>query len=354
MAEAYARCGPARALAARCATAAPARVEFALHPGGYVRFGDEWLLVAVPRAPRGPLTLIVAGPRSARRCAAATRCVRRRRTRCVGGRCASTSPTPTPAATPSRLALHPGWRAALRGGARARLPPPPRALAPGLAALRRGDLAAAVAALAGRGRGPHAGRRRRARRLRRVAPRRRPPGGARRGRAARRSGSRTCAAPSAASCPRPSRGAGGDPRGRRRAGAAAGARAVALGRELGRCDALGRRGRSVNEIGPNFIARPYRGRERAGRRRRSTRRRCSSTSAAAASTGAPSSSSPCRRRARARAGRARGRRRDPRRRQRRAAARAARTRSRSCDDRAVDTGNASQLARAARARDARV
>jgi hypothetical protein len=37
-------------------------VEFALHPGGYVRFGeDEYVLVAHPRAPRGPLSLLVTG-----------------------------------------------------------------------------------------------------------------------------------------------------------------------------------------------------------------------------------------------------------------------------------------------------
>ena len=36
-------------------------VEFALHPGGYVRFGDDYVLVAHPRAPRGPLTLVTTG-----------------------------------------------------------------------------------------------------------------------------------------------------------------------------------------------------------------------------------------------------------------------------------------------------
>ncbi len=53
----------------------------------------------------------------------------------------------------------------------------------------------------------------------------------------------------------------GDPRRRSRRRAAPGRRAVALGVELRRCHALGHRRRSmlVNEIGPNFIARPYRG-----------------------------------------------------------------------------------------------
>ncbi len=36
-------------------------VEFALHPGGYIRFGDDFVLVATPRSPRGPLTLVTSG-----------------------------------------------------------------------------------------------------------------------------------------------------------------------------------------------------------------------------------------------------------------------------------------------------
>ncbi len=48
--------------------------------------------------------------------------------------------------------LAPGWRDAL-AAALAEVPPAPPALAPGLAALRRGDLADAVLALAGRGEG---------------------------------------------------------------------------------------------------------------------------------------------------------------------------------------------------------
>jgi hypothetical protein len=36
-------------------------VELALRPGGYVRFDDDYVLVAVPRAPRGPLSLLVTG-----------------------------------------------------------------------------------------------------------------------------------------------------------------------------------------------------------------------------------------------------------------------------------------------------
>jgi hypothetical protein len=36
-------------------------VEFALRPGGYIRFGDDFILVATPRSPRGPLTLVANG-----------------------------------------------------------------------------------------------------------------------------------------------------------------------------------------------------------------------------------------------------------------------------------------------------
>ncbi|WP_169542113.1 oxamate carbamoyltransferase subunit AllH family protein [Solirubrobacter soli] len=115
-------------------------VEIALHPGGYVRFGeDDWVLVAVPSAPRGPLTVLVAGLDSAplrpgdelhvARVSSFSSCGRERRH--------------------SRAA---GWRDAL-SAALAEVPPAPPALAPGLDALRRGDLAAGVHALAGRGEG---------------------------------------------------------------------------------------------------------------------------------------------------------------------------------------------------------
>ena len=71
-------------------------------------------------------------------------------------------------------------------------------------------------------------------------------------------GSRTSGVRSGASCRRSSRGccdsADDAATARRRA-----RRVVAVGIELRRCHALGRRERNVNEIGPNFIARPYRG-----------------------------------------------------------------------------------------------
>ena len=79
--------------------------------------------------------------------------------------------------------------------------------------------------------------------------------------AARRWAAPTCAAPSAASCPTLPTGscARSGPATPTRRGAAL-ARCP-VGGQLGSCDPLGRRGgrRPMNEIGPNFIARPYRG-----------------------------------------------------------------------------------------------
>jgi Protein of unknown function (DUF2877) len=125
-------------------------VEVALHPGGYVRLGEEYVLVAPPRAPRGPLTMLVSGLH-----AAPLRPGDRARvdgalhvgahTIRLGGDAASPLGSSAPAPRP-------GWRAAL-SAALACVPPPPAELAPGLAALRAGDVESAVAALAGRGEG---------------------------------------------------------------------------------------------------------------------------------------------------------------------------------------------------------
>jgi Protein of unknown function (DUF2877) len=117
--------------AARRALAAGERgsVEIALPPGGYVRLSGGppgWLLVATARAPRGPLTLAVAGLEQGR-----------------------LSP-----GAPARVepAVRPGWRRALVA-ALAEHSRPPAELADGLAALRRGALDEAVTRLAGRGAG---------------------------------------------------------------------------------------------------------------------------------------------------------------------------------------------------------
>ncbi len=164
---------------ARRALAAGGRgtVEFALHPGGYARLGDEWLLLAIPRAPRGPLTLLVAGLEAAplavsdgveveldvRARPAAPLADERRVSQPVvvqsDGRmlragalrvdlsrlaCPSLALVPPP--------LSPGWRLALTAALEA-APAAPHELSGGLAALRHGNLDPGVAALAGRGEG---------------------------------------------------------------------------------------------------------------------------------------------------------------------------------------------------------
>jgi hypothetical protein len=128
-------------------------VEIALRPGGYASLPDGgWLLFAPPRAPRGPLTLTVAGlervpPAAGERVRidefALVLGTRLRVT--LGPELGS---DPAPAAAPLRR----GWRAAL-AAAVAAAPAPADELAPGLAALRRGDASRAVAQLAGRGPG---------------------------------------------------------------------------------------------------------------------------------------------------------------------------------------------------------
>jgi hypothetical protein len=173
-------------------------VEYAVRPGGYVRLGDEWLLLATPRSPRGPLTVIVtgleraplvpgdevrveggalivggetvamtagedprgagavaagedasgagaaAGPGDVARAGAAPAVTRSLHAADVR---AALSTAPSPPATVSPPA------AAALGAALSAAPAPPGVFAAGLAALRRGDHAAAVASLAGRGPG---------------------------------------------------------------------------------------------------------------------------------------------------------------------------------------------------------
>ncbi len=142
-------------------------IELALSPGGYVRLGSAWLLLAVPRAPRGPLTLLVAGlertplvpgarvriadgelvvepPATGGAPAALAAAPARLRIELAGALGADVPPRPAP--------LRPGWRAALTAALEAS-PGAPLDLSAGLGALRRGELGAAVAALAGRGEG---------------------------------------------------------------------------------------------------------------------------------------------------------------------------------------------------------
>src|SRR3954471_6336334 len=127
-------------------------VEVALRPGGYVRLGDDWLLLAPPRAPLGPLSALVQGlpagplvPGSPVREAAGVLHVGALQIQLGGARVA-------PAAAPAP-SLRGAWRAALAAARHSCPAPSSNELADGLAALRRGALEDAVAALAGRGPG---------------------------------------------------------------------------------------------------------------------------------------------------------------------------------------------------------
>ena len=138
-------------------------VEFALHPGGYVRFeDDDYLLVAIPRAPRGPLSLLVTGlhksPLSPGDRAEITADELR-----VGALRVDLTRLATPVhATPAHAVAGPAHLAppahavaapAHLAAALAAAPAPPASLRPGLRALSAGDLPAALACLAGRGEG---------------------------------------------------------------------------------------------------------------------------------------------------------------------------------------------------------
>jgi hypothetical protein len=146
-------------------SAASGTVMFALEPGGYVRLGGEWLLLAIPRAPRGPLTLLVAGLEAAPLAAGdeiALTDERRlsqplvvqfdARVLRVGALRVDLSRIGRPPLALAVPPLAPGWRLALTAALEV-APVAPRELADGLAALRHGDDDVGVAALAGRGAG---------------------------------------------------------------------------------------------------------------------------------------------------------------------------------------------------------
>ena len=130
-------------------------VEIALRPGGYLRLaGDplEWLHAAPPRAPRGPLTLVVAGLERSPLTPGALVDARDGALE-IGPLRIDLGGLPAIGAdVPARRTLRPGWRAALAAALDV-VPAPPAELDGGLAALRLGEVAEAVAALAGRGGG---------------------------------------------------------------------------------------------------------------------------------------------------------------------------------------------------------
>jgi len=128
------------------------RLEVALGAGGYVRLAeDRWLLVAGPRAPIGPLSLLVAGLGAESSVPGWP--ARRRGSDLVLGPLRielADLPTPPPRPAPSGAAVEAG---PALGAALGVIPVPPDALRPGIDALARGDLPGAVAQLAGRGEG---------------------------------------------------------------------------------------------------------------------------------------------------------------------------------------------------------
>lgn len=144
----------------RAIVAAPA-ARAALQPGrcgrvvltsgaaGYLQFGEDFILLCSPRAPVGPLSVIVAGLRASHVTVGAE-------VRCDGGRLLIADveidlrDASTVAARPA--AAMAGAPAAL-AAALAAVPPPPAGLRPGLRALGRGRLGAAVQLLAGLGEG---------------------------------------------------------------------------------------------------------------------------------------------------------------------------------------------------------
>lgn len=125
-------------------------VELAFGAGGYVRLGEHRVLLAPARSPLGPLSILVAGlargdlvPGEPARVAAGALVVGALR---IELKSAAEAPAPR------AHALVPGWRGAL-AAALGVVPAAPAALGDGLDALASGDIAAAVAQLAGRGEG---------------------------------------------------------------------------------------------------------------------------------------------------------------------------------------------------------
>ena len=122
-------------------------VEVALRRGGYLRLGGRWLLLAPPRAPLGPLSVLVGalGPLEVGapvHATAGTLRVGAARIDLEGARVQRPAPA-EPLAT--------SWRAALAAARRGC--PAPGGLEAGIAALRRGAVAEAATRLAGRGPG---------------------------------------------------------------------------------------------------------------------------------------------------------------------------------------------------------
>jgi len=129
---------------------AAGEVELAFGPGGYLRLGERWVLLAPPRSPLGPLSILVAGlargdlvPGDRATVAGGVLAVG-----CLHIELGSARDAPSPPPGPLAADWGPALAAAL-----AAVGPAPASLAAGLEALTAGDLAGAVARLAGRGDG---------------------------------------------------------------------------------------------------------------------------------------------------------------------------------------------------------
>jgi hypothetical protein len=126
------------------------RVVLCSGSGGYARLGDDFVLLGAPRAPVGPLSLIVAGLRAGDLVIDAP-------VRCDDGTMSlgdlaldlRTARVRRAATVPPASASSPGALAAALGA----VPDPPAGLAPGLRALARGELDAGTRLLGGRGDG---------------------------------------------------------------------------------------------------------------------------------------------------------------------------------------------------------
>ncbi|HVF80233.1 MAG TPA: DUF2877 domain-containing protein [Solirubrobacteraceae bacterium] len=125
-------------------------VELTFGAGGYVRLGDDWILLAPARSPLGPLSVLVAGLARGHLVCGEPAVVADGALVAGGVRVDLALARD---AAPARLvSLAPGWRRALAAALEIAAPAP-AALAPGLDALCGGDQTGAVALLAGRGDG---------------------------------------------------------------------------------------------------------------------------------------------------------------------------------------------------------
>ena len=142
--------GARRALQYAAGATAGGHVELAFGPGGYLCLGRHHVLLAPTRSPLGPLSILVAGLVRGDLVAGDPAAVAGGVLVVGGLRIELAGARDAPAPRAGELAQ--GWDAAL-AAARDAVAPAPPVLGPGIAALAAGNLARAVAQLAGRGDG---------------------------------------------------------------------------------------------------------------------------------------------------------------------------------------------------------